>query len=215
MSEPARNGETQRTAPDYAAMPLGEFLEATATSKPAPGGGGAAAVSVALAAALAGMSARLSGDYLAEAPDLADRADRLRERASRLASDDAQAYEELLAARRISRDEPGREEAVRRATESATDVPLEIAETAREAAAISVRLATDGNPNLRGDAITAASLAEAAARSAAELAAINTGEDDWRADRARRIVEESAALARCAFARTKTVQEVNSRPPPA
>ena len=139
MSDPARNGGDR--SPDYAAMPLGEFLEATATSKPAPGGGGAAAVSVALAAALAGMSARLSGDYLAEAPDLADRADRLRERALSLAAEDAEAYGSLLAARRLSPG-PERDEAVRRATEHATDVPLRIAETAREAAAISARLPT-------------------------------------------------------------------------
>lgn len=213
MSDPARNGNGH--SPDYAAMPLGEFLEATAAAKPAPGGGGAAAVSVALAAALAGMSARLSEDYLAEAPDLAERADRLRERASQLASDDAEAYGGLIAARRLPRGEPESEDAVRRATEYATDVPLRIAEAAREAAGISARLATDGNPNLRGDAVTAASLAEAAARSAAELAAINAEEGDWRAARSRRIAEESAALARCAFARTKTVQEVHTRPPPA
>ena len=199
--------------PDYAAMPLGDFLEATAAATPAPGGGGAAAVSVALAASLSGMSARLSGEQMA-APEMADRADRLRERASQLAAEDAKAYKELLAARRIPCEEPEREDAVRRAAEHATDVPLRIAEIAREAAAISARLATDGNPNLRGDAITAASLAEAAARSAAELAAINAAGDDWRAARARRISEESAALARCAFARTKTVQEVHTRPPP-
>ena len=212
MSDPARNGSDR--SPHYAAMPLGEFLEEMASPTPAPGGGGAAAISVALAAALAGMSARLSGEQLAEAPDLAERADRLRERASRLASDDAEAYEGLLAARRLSHGAE-REEAVCRATERSTGVPLRIAEAAREAAAISARLAADGNPNLRGDAITAASLAEAAARSAAELAAINATEDDWRAARARRISEESAALARCAFARTKTVQEVHTRPPPA
>ncbi|MDN5698674.1 MAG: hypothetical protein L0G70_11990, partial [Rubrobacter sp.] len=68
---------------------------------------------------------------------------------------------------------------------------------------------------LRGDAGTAASLSEAAARSAAELAATNAAEGDWRTGRTRRLSEESTALARCALARTKTVQEVNSRPPPA
>jgi len=38
-------------------------------------------------------------------------------------------------------------------------VPLQLCELAGQTAALAARLATDGNPNLRGDAITAALLA--------------------------------------------------------
>lgn len=210
MSQPARRIEAP-AAPDYAAMPLGEFLEAVAAPGPAPGGGAAAAVSVSLAAALAAMAARLSDEQLYDADTLAERADRLRERALRLAADDSAAYEALLAARRMPDGAEG-EEAVQRATERAADVPLEISEAAREAAGLAAELAGEGNPNLRGDAVTAAYLAEGAAHSAAELVSLNVGDEDWRAGRARRVREETTALARCAGRHRP--QETNTRPPP-
>lgn len=214
MSQPARSAENTLAAQDYAAMLLGEFLDALAASEPAPGGGAAVAISVSLAAALAGMSARLSGEHLAEAPALADRADRLRGRAARLARADAEAYGSLLAARRLPGVYPDREDALHRATERAADVPLQISEAAREAAGLAARLARDGNPNLRGDAVTAACLAEGASRSAAALVSINAGDGDWRARRARRMFEETAALARCAAGKSGTTHESNTRPPP-
>lgn len=213
MSEPGRSPEDSLTVPDYAAIPLGEFLDAVAAAEPAPGGGAAAAVSVALAAALSGMSARLSGEQLYDAPALADRADRLRGRAARLAGDDAGAYESLLAARRLPRG-PEREAAAHGAAERAAAVPLEIAEAARETAGLAAQFAAEGNPSLRGDAVTAACLAEGAARSAAELVSINAGEDDWRAVRARRMCEETAALARCALGKPRLVHGITPRQPP-
>lgn len=211
MSQPARRAEDLLAAPGYARRPLGEFLSALAAPEPAPGGGAAAAVSVALAAALAAMAARLSGEQLYDAAALAERADRLRERALRLAADDAAAYEALLEARRL----PGgacRDQELRHATERAADVPLEISESAREAAALAARLAGEGNPNLRGDSVTAAYLAEGAAHSAAELVSLNVGEEDWRSARARSVGEDATALARCA-GRHRT-HETNTRPPP-
>jgi formiminotetrahydrofolate cyclodeaminase len=55
----------------------------------------------------------------------------------------------------------------------AADVPMAVVEIAAQAARDAARLAADGNPRLRGDAITAALLAQAGARAAATLISIN------------------------------------------
>ena len=52
-------------------------------------------------------------------------------------------------------------------------MPTEIAEVASGIATEAVELAGRGNPNLRGDAFAAATLAAAAARAAAELVRLN------------------------------------------
>lgn len=189
------------TAPDYQELPLGEFLDSVASDSPAPGGGGAAVVSASLAAGLACMSARLSGEYLPDAAELAERAEGLRERLSPLARADADAYGRVLAALRLSSDEPGCREALDQALAEAADVPLTVAELARDVAATSVRLAEEGNPNLRGDALTALYLAEAAARSASELVRLNVesmknGDEEDRSARASGLYRETAALSR-------------------
>jgi formiminotetrahydrofolate cyclodeaminase len=188
-------------APDFQELPLGEFLDLVASSSPAPGGGGAAVVSASLAAGLACMSARLSGEYLPDAAELAERAEGLRERLSPLARADADVYGRVLAALRLPADESGRRDAIDQALGAAADVPLAVAELAREAAEISARLAREGNPNLRGDALTALYLAEAAARSAAELVRLNvekikTGHEEDRSARASGLYRETAALSR-------------------
>ncbi|MDQ4105584.1 MAG: cyclodeaminase/cyclohydrolase family protein, partial [Actinomycetota bacterium] len=121
-----------------------------------------AAVAVSLAAALAGMAARLSKEYLPDAAGLIERADRLRERASRLAGADARAYGRVMAAQRAG---SGVEETL----SEAADVPLAIAEAGTEVSELADRLAKDGNPNLRGDAVTAVLLAGAGVRAAATL----------------------------------------------
>ena len=59
-----------------------------------------------------------------------------------------------------------------RATQ-ASQSPLEIARVGAEVAELSAELARTGNPNLAGDAIAAALLAEASAQAAARLVTIN------------------------------------------
>lgn len=152
-----------------------EFLGQVAARVPAPGGGGAAAVTGALAAALVAMAARFSGSHLPAADGVAGQADRLRERAAALADRDAAAYRAVLAAYALPRDEGAgeRRQRIRAALHGAALVPLEISEIAAQVAGLAAEVAAQGNPNLRGDAVTAAHLAEAAARSAAALVDIN------------------------------------------
>jgi len=199
------------TVPDYLSLPLGRFLELVASREPAPGGGASAAVVVALAAALSTMAARFSVEHLAEAETLADKAEKLRGRVVPLARADARAYGRVLDAYRTPRDdEEGRRRRIREALSEAADVPLSIAEIGAEVAVISARLAEEGNPNLRGDAVTAAALAEAGVRAAVALVEINVsagGADDDRLSRAGERLAETAAVqevAEGAGARTST-----------
>ena len=170
--------------PDYLSQPLGGFLDLVASREPAPGGGASAAVTVALAAALSAMAARFSAEHLAGADGLADRADGLRGEVVLLARADAVAYGRVLDAQRAPRDdEEARRRKIRQALTEAADVPLSIAGIGAEVAGIATRLAEEGNPNLRGDAVTAVALAGAGVRAAATLVEINVsagGADDGR-----------------------------------
>jgi methenyltetrahydrofolate cyclohydrolase len=186
--------------PDYLELPVGRFLDHLASSSSAPGGGSAIAVSVALAAGLSSMAARLSTKQLADATGLAERAEGLRERVAPLARADAVAYGRVLVAQRACEadDHDGR---VQAALSEAADVPLAIAEAGGEVAGIAARLASDGNPNLEGDALCAVLLAEAGVRAAMRLVEINLSSEpgeDGRLERARKLVETAASARRFA-----------------
>ena len=190
------------SAPDYTALTLDRFLDLVASREPAPGGGASAAITVALAAALCSMSARFSADHLADASELVDRCEHLRERAAQLAQADAEAYGRVLAALRLPRDgRVDRKQRISEAYTEATDVPLAMAEAGATVAEIAARLAREGNPNLRGDALSAALLAEAGVRAAAELVKINAEAGNIPEDRpgqAEELVRKVAAAARTA-----------------
>jgi len=157
-------------------QPVRGFLDQLAAPTPTPGGGGAAAVTGAMAAGLVAMAARFSASRLPGAGDLADQADELRHRLGQLADMDARAYTAVLDvfSRRGEADQ-GWEGQRREALLAAAMVPLEIAAIGARVAALALRVAEGGNPNLRGDAVTGALLAAASARSAASLVEINVG----------------------------------------
>jgi methenyltetrahydrofolate cyclohydrolase len=188
----------ENTTSEYLDLPLGEFLDLVASGNPAPGGGSVAAVAVALAAGLAGMAAQLSADQLADASELADRADASRRRVAPLVRADAESYGRVLDAYREP-DSETRGERVRDALSGATDVPLAVAEVGNEVASIASRLVEQGNPNLEGDAMTAVLLAQAGVRAAAALVEINLSSanlDDDRLWRANELVDKTAGIVR-------------------
>ena len=136
-------------------------------------------------------------------------ADQLRHRAAALVDDDARAYQAVLETRR------GRgagSSAARQAVQHAAIVPLQICELAGQTAALAARLATDGNPNLRGDAVTATLLAEAAARSAASLVRINIAAGTPDADLSPRAAH-AASQARAAVRELRLVTDDTSMSP--
>ena len=184
------------TVPNYAELPLGRFMDMVASREPTPGGGASAAVAVALAAALTAMAARFSADHLADAETIADRAEELRNRVMPLAQADAAAYGRVLDAYHTPRDDEKRRRRIREALSEAADVPLSIAEVGVEVAGNAARLVEEGNPNLRGDAVTAAALAKAGVRAAATLVEINVstgGADDDRLSRVDQLLATMAA----------------------
>lgn len=155
----------------YRELTVAAFAEAVAARESAPGGGAAAAVTAALGAGLVAMASRFS--RLADADEIAARADVLRERGLTLADNDVAAYADVLAAYRLPKEAGGRRERIEDALRRACQVPLEIADAAAEVAELAADVAARGNPNLTGDAATAGHLAVAATRSAAGLVRIN------------------------------------------
>ena len=123
------------------------------------------------------MAARFSDKQLDVAHDLAEKADVLRGEVLPLAQADADAYAGLIAAYRLPKDDPARDEAIAAAAQEAARIPLEIAAYGAEIALLAARLAEEGNPNLNGDAAAAALLAAAATRTCANLVRINLDED--------------------------------------
>jgi methenyltetrahydrofolate cyclohydrolase len=148
-----------------------------------------------MSAGLVAMAARVSGDLGAVA-----QAESIRERVAPLASEDAAAYRDALAAMREPAGETSeqRDESIRRALVRAANVPLQIAEAAGNAASLAASVAERGSQAVRGDAAAAALLAAAAARAAANLVAINlaTGAENELVARARGVAEDAADSAR-------------------
>ena len=129
----------------FSERPLVELLEAVAQPGGAPAAGSASGVVAALAAALAALAAPTEDGRAAALA--------LSERALALAEEDVRAVGELLHGS---------------ADERAVDVPLAIAETAAEIAALA-----DAKPGLESDAEAAGRLAAAAAGAAARLVELN------------------------------------------
>ena len=186
---------------NLAEQPLLQVLEEVAAATPAPGGGSSAACTCALAASLVEMAARLGlARGAGPPPDAPERARALRQRALELAERELSAYLPVLEASRLAADHPDREGRLRTALSEAAESPLAIAEAAAEAAVLGMEVVRGSNPRVRGDAVTAVLLAEAAAAAAASLVEINLeglGDDGRlaRAREARRRAAEARASA--------------------
>jgi methenyltetrahydrofolate cyclohydrolase len=132
-----------------------------------------------VAAALVEMAARFTRarDEYAQThertAEIEARAGDLRGRAVELAETELQAFEPVLEALRLPRDDPQRAARVEQARAKASESPLAIAKVGAELAELAAEIVRSGNVNLAGDAITAALLAEAAAQAAGRLVAIN------------------------------------------
>ena len=149
---------------------LGELLDGVAARTAAPGGGSVAATTCALAAALVEMTASFAPDRLGAE---GTRAAELREQSLQLAERELHAYAPVLEALRLPPEDPRREDRLRAARSSAADSPLALARLGAELAELAAHASHSGNPSLRGDAITAVLLAEAACGAAATLVRIN------------------------------------------
>jgi methenyltetrahydrofolate cyclohydrolase len=156
-----------RPSAPFTQQPLADVLEQLAEHTPGPGGGAAAAVAVALAAALVEMTAKYDQSILAQARMV--RANALRTRALEQADIERDAYLPVLEARGMEPDHPQRDNRLASALAAAAAPPLTTAGVGAQVAALAAESATQGNPALIGDAVTAAELADGATRAAAHL----------------------------------------------
>jgi formiminotetrahydrofolate cyclodeaminase len=115
------------------------------------------------------------------------RAEELRARAEPLADEDADAYGSYLAARTDEN------------IERIIAIPFELATIAADVAELAAAVATEGNPNVSGDAAAGAELAAAVVAIAARLVEINARDGDPRVAETRGLAAAaSEAAARAA-----------------
>ncbi len=180
--------------PSFLDARLGELCDRLASDS-APGGGSAAAVTATMAASLAAKAARRSVGSWPDAPGVLAQARVLASRCAELARLDAEAFAAALAALE-------ERTAVEPPLARTAEVLLEVGEAAVDVGLLAAQTAELGDGAFRGDAVCAAVLAEAAARAAEALVAVNltVSEGDDRLARARSHTEAAAAAARRALA---------------
>jgi methenyltetrahydrofolate cyclohydrolase len=184
-------------ASTLAAAPLTELLARVATPSPAPGAGPAAAWTAALAAALLEMvianELRREPGNAPGAQRRCDRALALRRRVLLLADTDVAAYRTVLEVRREG-DVAGHAARLHEALSAAADPPLAIAEIAAEIARMASEAARRVRGGVRGEAIAAVALGEAAVAASAALVELNLGGNiaDPRLARIRALAAEAA-----------------------
>ena len=170
---------------DFDKASFADLLTAFSSDAPTPGGGTAAALSGAIGAALAEMVAALTlskekyaATHEAVRP-IAGLARRTRQELQRLAHEDSDAYDAVVAARRLPKETPDqqrvRERRTSEANRLAAEVPMRTARAAIRLLGALPDLAKKGNPNAASDAGAAALLLEASVQAALLNVAINLG----------------------------------------
>lgn len=159
------------------------FLDELASNTPAPGGGSAGAVAGAMGAALVSMVCNLTigkekfAPVEAEMKEVLAQSEALRAELTRLISDDAAAFNRVMAAFRQPKEsdaeKAARREAIQVATRQATLVPLATARACAGVIDLCRVVAEKGNPNAASDAGAAASCAQAGLKAAALNVLIN------------------------------------------
>jgi formiminotetrahydrofolate cyclodeaminase len=157
------------------------FIEQLAAPTATPGGGSAAAAVAAMAAALGSMVAAMSRTKKAYAkyePQLSAalaRLAHLREELKGGIDADAESYNQVMAAYKLAKTSSDGEAAIETAMKSATNVPMETAQRAREVGDIIATLKPITSPNMASDLTVASSLASAAIVGALANVEINLG----------------------------------------
>ena len=172
-----RLGEEEAAEGEVTAGAGPQFLESLAAGTAAPGGGSASAYAGAMAAALVGMVARLTlgkkkyAEVEAQMQSVLESADKLRADLAAAVRDDAAAFEAVLEAFKLAKDneaqQAARAEAIEQAYVHAADVPLRTARAAVATLGLATVAAEKGNVNALSDSGSAAYLAKAALSGAA------------------------------------------------
>ena len=156
-----------------------DFVGTVGSGAPTPGGGAVAALAGALGSALAEMVAQLTVgrkkyvEVESQMQVVIARATELRDKLLTGIDQDMAAYDSVMRAFKIPKDDPGRETAVQQALTIAAEVPLLIMTDALAAMSLAETVAGLGNVNAISDAAVSAHMALAAIESAALNVRIN------------------------------------------
>ena len=184
------------TMADLVDLTFTQLTQSIASSQPTPGAGPSLACACAIAAALVEMVTAVALNKEPTDPGAVqarhDHAAALRLQALSLADVDMAAYENVLAVAR-RRDEPGHAQRLREALLEAADPIVAIVETAAELATLAADAAAQARGGVRGEAVTAVTLAAAVAQAGAPLVELNLGgaRDDPRLDQVRRAAQRA------------------------
>lgn len=159
-----------------ARMPLGRFVDETASESPAPGGGSVAAAAGALGAALGTMVANLSAhkkdweERWEEFSQWAERGQRCKDELLRLVDEDTRAFNQVMQAigmpKETAEEQGARQEAMNRATRRAIEVPFRVMQVTAESFDLLEAMAKEGNRQSISDVGVGAICARAAVRGA-------------------------------------------------
>jgi len=130
----------------------------------------------------------------------------LREQLLDAIDEDIAAFESVLEAFRLPKDDPARADAIQEATAHAADVPLNVARLALETMRLAEQVAAHGNTNAASDAASAAFMGLAAVESAAMNVRINAASLDD-AQLATRYRHDASALVESARATRDAVMQ--------
>jgi glutamate formiminotransferase/formiminotetrahydrofolate cyclodeaminase len=189
--------------PRLASTSVRDFIDELSSDSPAPGGGSVSALAAAMGAALASMVAVLSHtkkgfESKQEALDrIAVRGQQLKERFVAAIDADTAAFDQLLEAMRMPKDDPHREAALADATINAAEVPLGVLEACPETIELCREVARIGLQASLSDAGVGAQMARAAAAGAYQNVCINLASlDDPRRDALLARADQAWELAR-------------------
>jgi glutamate formiminotransferase/formiminotetrahydrofolate cyclodeaminase len=167
------------SAPRLASMSVRDFADELSSDSPAPGGGSVSALAAALGASLAAMVAVLSYtkkgfESKHDALDrIAVRGQALKDRFLAAVDADTAAFDRLLEATRLPKDDPARDAALAGATAAAAEVPLSVLEGCAEVIELCREVARIGLQASLSDAGVGAQMARAGAAGAYQNVCIN------------------------------------------
>ncbi len=147
---------------DLCKLSLVDFAQKTASESPAPGGGSVSAYLGSLGISLGTMVANLSShkrgwdDRWEEFSNTAEKGQKLIKKLLDLVDKDTESFNHIMLAFRLpegdSKEKKNKEDAIKKATIHAIEVPLEIMRTSLESMDVIMEMAKNGNPNSVSDA---------------------------------------------------------------
>jgi glutamate formiminotransferase len=167
------------TASRLASMSVRDFLDELASDSPAPGGGSVSALAGSMGAALAAMVAVLSHTRKGfeskqdQLDKIATRAQALKDQMLAAVDADTAAFDKLLDAMRMAKDDPARDAAIADETIAASEVPLGVLERCPEVIELCREIGRIGLQASLSDAGVGVQMARAAAAGAYQNVCIN------------------------------------------